>query len=162
MRRFLLVAAPVLLLARAAESAPSGTPDFSGFWQHTPIAEFEAVPGKPGPVFDRKHPLSPTDFQVALEGNHDNPILQAWTAAELRKRADAAHAGAPMPSPQEVCEPSGVPNVITLPAPVLFIQRPNQVMILYQRDHQVRRIHMNVPHPANARPSWYGRLGRAL
>jgi len=156
MRRFLLAAVPVLLLANAAESAPSGTPDFTGFWQHTPIAEFEAVPGRPGPVFDLKHPLSPTDFQVALEGNHDNPILQAWTAAEVRRRADAAHAGAPVPSPQEVCEPSGVPNVITLPAPVLFIQRPNQVLILYQRDHQVRRIHMGVPHSPNARPSWYG------
>ncbi len=59
----------------------------------------------------------------------------------MRRRADAAHAGAPMPSPQEVCEPSGVPNVITLPAPVLFIQQPNQVMILYQRDHQ------SAPHP---------------
>jgi hypothetical protein len=156
MRRFLFAAVAVLALTRTAQSAPSGTPDFSGFWQHTPIAEYEAVPGKPGPVFDRKHPLSPTDFQVALEGNHDNPILQAWTAADVRKRADAANAGAPMPSPQEVCEPSGVPNVITLPAPVLFIQRPNQVMILYQRDHQVRRIHMNVPHSAIARPSWYG------
>jgi hypothetical protein len=156
MRRFLLAAAPVLLLARAAESAPSATPDFSGFWQHTPIAEYQAVPDKPGPVFDRKHPLSPTDFHVALEGNHDNPILLPWTAADVRKRADAAHAGAPMPSPQEVCEPSGVPNVITLPAPVLFIQRPHQVMILYQRDHQVRRIHMNVPHSPNERPTWYG------
>jgi hypothetical protein len=100
--------------------------------------------------------LSPTDFQVSLEGNHDNPILQPWTAGEVRKRADAAKAGAPFPSPQEVCQPSGVPNVITLPAPVLFIQQARQVTILYQRDHQARRIPLNVPHQANPRPSWYG------
>lgn len=156
MSRYLLAAVAILALADAAQSAPSRTPDLSGLWQHTPIAEYQAVPGKPGPVFDRKHPLSPTDFQVALEGNHDNPILQPWTAMEVRKRADAAHAGAPMPTPQEVCQPSGVPNVITLPAPVLFIQQPKQVLILYQRDHQVRRIHLNVAHSATAKASWYG------
>ena len=95
--------------------------------------------------------MSPTDFQVALEGNHDNPILQPWAAAEVRKRADAAQCGrADVHRPQEVCQHSGVPNVITLPAPVLFIQQPKQVMILYQRDHQVRRIHMNVPHSPNS------------
>jgi hypothetical protein len=156
MRRFLFAFFAAFAAADTAQSAPSGTPDFSGVWQHTPIAEYQAVTGKPGPVLDRKHPLSPTDFQVALEGNHDNPILQPWTAAEVRKRADAAHAGKPFPSPQEVCQPSGVPNVITLPAPVLFIQQPKQVLILYQRDHQVRRIHMNVPHSGSPTPSWYG------
>jgi hypothetical protein len=145
-----------LAFVLGADAAQSPTPDFSGFWQHTPIAEYEAVPNRPGPVFDRKHPLSPTNFQVALEGNHDNPILQPWAAAEVRKRADAAHAGHPMPTPQEVCQHSGVPNVITLPAPVLFIQQPKQVLILYQRDHQMRHIHMDVPHSPNPTPSWYG------
>ena len=156
MRWFLVVPVACVALTRPGFSAEAQRPDFSGFWQHTPIAEYEAVPGYPGPVFDRKHPLSPTNFQVALEGNHDNPILQSWTAAEVRKRADAANEGKPMPTPQEVCQPSGVPNVITLPAPVLFIQQPKQVLILYQRDHQVRRIHMNVPHAPNPKSSWYG------
>ena len=155
--RWLLVGPAVsIALAGPAISAPSQTPDFSGSWQHTPIAEFEAVPGSPGPVWDLKHPLSPTNFQVTLEGNHDNPILQPWTAAEVRKHTDSAHAGMPIPTPQEVCQPSGVPNVMTLPAPVQFIQLPNKVVILYQRDHQVRRIHLNVPHSAGPRRSWYG------
>ena len=158
MRWFLVGPLVCVALAGAATSAPSQTrtPDLSGFWQHTPIAEYEAVPNFPGPVFDRKHPLSPTNFQVALEGNHDNPILQPWAAAEVTKRADAANVGKPMPTPQEVCQHSGVPNIITLPAPVLFIQQPHQVLILYQRDHQVRRIHMNVPHSPNPKLSWYG------
>jgi hypothetical protein len=156
MRWFLVGPLVCIGLAGPAVSAPSRTPDLSGFWQHTPIAEYEAVPNRPGPVFDRKHPLSPTNFQVALEGNHDNPILHPWAAAEVKKRADAANAGRPMPTPQEVCQHSGVPNVITLPAPVLFIQQPKQVLILYQRDHQVRRIHMDVPHSPNPKLSWYG------
>lgn len=124
MRGVLFAAVAFLALAGAAQSVPSETPDFSGFWQHTPIAEYEAVPGKPGPVWDQKHPLSPTNFQVTLEGNYDNPILQPWTAAEVRKHTEAAHAGTPIPTPQEECQPSGVPNVITLPAPVQFIQQP--------------------------------------
>ena len=77
MRWFVVGPIVCIALAGPAVSAPSQRPDLSGFWQHTPIAEYEAVPGRPGPVFDRKHPLSPTNFQVALEGNHDNPILQS-------------------------------------------------------------------------------------
>ena len=155
MRQFIFVVA-IVALPRATEPAPSVIPDFSGLWAHTPIAEYQALPGKPGPVWDQKHPLSPTDFSVAWEGNDDNPILQPWTAAEVRKHAEAAHAGTPIPSPQEVCQPSGVPNVITLPAPVQFIQQPNEIVILYQRDHQLRHIYMNVTHSANPATSWYG------
>jgi hypothetical protein len=160
MRQLLLVVAFVAL-PRAAEPAPSAIPDFSGLWQHTPIAEYQAVPGQPGPVWDQKHPLSPTYLQVTLEGNYDNPILQPWAAAEVRKHTEAAHAGRPIPSPQEVCQPSGVPNVITLPAPVQFLQQPNEIVILYQRDHQTRHIQMNATHSANPARSWYGEsIGR--
>ena len=155
MRRFLLVlAAPAL--ASAAEPVAAQRPNFAGLWQHTPIAEYEAVPGRPGPVFDVKHPLSPTNLQVTLEGNPDNPILRPWAAADVLKHAEAARAGTQLPTPQEVCEPSGVPNVITLPAPVQLFQLPDKVVILYQRDHQVRRVHLNVPHSGSPRGSWYG------
>ena len=30
------------------------------------------------------------------------------------------------------------------------------VTMLYQRDHQVRRVYLNDPHPRSAKPSWYG------
>jgi hypothetical protein len=157
MRGIPIAASALIALSGAADSAtPSGTPDFSGLWQHTPIAEYEAVSGKPGPVWDLKHPLSPTNFQVTLEGNPDNPVLQQWTSVEVRRHTVAAHAGMPVPTPQEVCEPSGVPNVMTLPAPVLFLQQPTKVMILYQRDHQVRHVHLNEAHPVRTRLSWYG------
>ncbi len=140
----------------APAQTPAPIPDLSGLWQHTPIAEFEAVPDRPGPVWDLKHPLSPTNFQITLEGNPDNPILQPWAAAEVRRRTEEAAAGRPVPSPQEVCQPSGVPNVITLPAPVLVLQQPTKVVILYQRDHQVRHVHLNTRHSANPKRSWYG------
>ena len=68
----------------------------------------------------------------------------------------AAASGRPVPSPQEVCEPSGVPNVVTLPAPVQFLQLPDKVVILYQRDHQVRHVYLNAEHSRAPKPSWYG------
>ena len=40
--------------------------------------------------------------------------------------------------------------------PIYFIQTPKQVLMLYQGNAEVRRIHMNVPHSANPKPSWYG------
>ena len=76
-----IFAAILVAVIPGAHAAPTAIPDFSGSWQHTPIAEFEAVAGEPGPVWDLKHPLSPTNFQVTLEGNPDNPILQPWAAA---------------------------------------------------------------------------------
>jgi hypothetical protein len=152
-----MVAASVAAsIAASADAAPAAAPDFTGFWQHTPLAEYEAVPGQPAPVWDRKHPIDLTDFSIAWEGNAANPILRPETAEEVRRHTAAALAGRPIPSPQEVCQPSGVPNVITLPAPVVFLQQPGKVTIVYQRDHQVRHVRLNVPHSTNPAHSWYG------
>jgi hypothetical protein len=37
-----------------------------------------------------------------------------------------------------------------------MLQQPHQVTFLYNEDHEVRRVRMNEPHPAQATPSWYG------
>ncbi len=42
------------------------------------------------------------------------------------------------------------------PEPVVFLQSPDKITIEYQRDHQVRRVYLNVPHSKNPKPSWYG------
>ena len=41
-------------------------------------------------------------------------------------------------------------------APLKIAQTPKEVVFLYQSDHQVRHIYMNVPHSKNVTPSWYG------
>jgi hypothetical protein len=33
---------------------------------------------------------------------------------------------------------------------------PEEVVLLYQSDHQVRHIYMNIPHSKDLKPSWYG------
>jgi hypothetical protein len=80
-------------------------PDLSGFWQHGPIAVFEGVPFKADPVHDLKGALDPTYFGVTFEGDYTSPILKAVAASEVKRHTEAARAGKPIASPQEVCEP---------------------------------------------------------
>jgi hypothetical protein len=37
-----------------------------------------------------------------------------------------------------------------------MIQEVDRVTILYVYDHQVRRVRLNAPHPAQVTPSWFG------
>jgi hypothetical protein len=137
--------------------APKASPpDFGGFWQHAAILVFEPVPGKPGPVQDIKGFLDPGINTVALEGDYNSSILQPWAADIVKRRGESARAGKPPTSPQEVCEHSGVPNVFTLPAPLQIVQTRERVTLLFQRDHQVRRVYLNEPHSPNPPRTWYG------
>ncbi len=148
-----------VLAQDANQPVPSGPvpiPDFSGYWQHTPIVEYEALPFKPSPIQDQFRPLNQAYLLTLFHGDYRNPILRPSAAAEVKRHADAVTAGEQIPSPQERCEMSGVPNIITLPASLQILQTANQVTLLYQRDHQVRRIAMNVPHSAHPETSWYG------
>jgi hypothetical protein len=54
------------------------------------------------------------------------------------------------------CWPSGVPQAVNLIGPVEFIQRRDRVEMIYERDHQVRRVWLGRAHSASLRPSWYG------
>lgn len=153
----LFVAVPNALGQTQGQSpAPKPRPDFSGFWQHAAILVFEPVLGRPGPVQDIKGFLDPGINTVALEGDYNSPILQFWAADIVKRRGEAARAGKPPTSPQEVCEHSGVPNVFTLPAPLQVVQTPDKVTLLFQRDHQVRRVYLNESHSTNPPRTWYG------
>lgn len=54
------------------------------------------------------------------------------------------------------CSPSGVPQAVNLLDDVQFLQTKDRVTIIYQRNHQVRRIWLNRPHSRAVKPSWYG------
>lgn len=96
----------------------------------------------------------PATFRVA---DLDSPILQSWAREELRKRNDRVLGGKPGYTRQVSCWPLGVPAHLLYPVqPVYFIQTAKEVLITWQRDHQTRRVHLNVPHSANPKPSWYG------
>jgi hypothetical protein len=37
-----------------------------------------------------------------------------------------------------------------------MLQKPQEILIIYRGDHQVRHVRMNQTHPARITPSWYG------
>jgi hypothetical protein len=157
MRRWVLaiVAVAPLAAASAAPAAPAGLPDFTGYWQHSPILQYQPVRGSPAPVRGKRI-RDATNSQTLVEGDETSPILQPWAAAEVAKRAESRRVGLQIPTQQEECRASGVPGVLTLPAPVQFLQLPGETVIIYQRDHQVRHVQMNVPHTKNPPLTWYG------
>ena len=55
------------------------------------------------------------------------------------------------------CWPGGVPGLLLFPGePIQFVQTPKEVWIMWQRDAQVRRVYLNVPHSKNVKYSVYG------
>lgn len=159
-----LIAATAVALGSAAGAAEStGVPDFSGVWQHgVPGVVYEYPPdGGPGPVMDHgwlgcMPNCRPRPPGVPFIGDSTNPILKPWAAESVRRIGERWRSGDLVYSATEECRASGVPNILTILGPVQFLQTPNQITVLYGRDAQVRRIHLNQKHSDNLKPSWYG------
>jgi hypothetical protein len=148
--------------AAAADGTAGVIPDLSGFWQHGPLEELEPLPFEPAPVRHVNGPLDRGNVHVLFMGDRSNPNLKPWAAeivgkiAESTRTTDAAGRPVITNNPQESCRPSGVPNVIILPAPMKILQEPGQVTFLYQRDHQTRRAYFQRQHTPNLKPTPYG------
>jgi hypothetical protein len=54
------------------------------------------------------------------------------------------------------CWPGGPAQLLFNAEPIYFIQTPQEVWILWQRDHLVRRVYLNREHSTNPKPSWFG------
>ena len=59
-------------------------------------------------------------------------------------------------TPQASCWPGGTPGQMIFNEPMFMLQTPEKITLLYQRDHFVRHIYMNVPHSKAPKPSWFG------
>jgi hypothetical protein len=92
-------------------------------------------------------------------GNYKDPILKPWAAAQmLASNEDVLSGQRGLPfSAQGRCYPGGVPGQLLYPAePFYFIQTPNEVWMIWQRDHMVRRIYLTDRHSEDVKPSWFG------
>ena len=123
----------------------------------------------PGPIKnDPKFPYvgnndTPGNQSTERVGDANDPILQPWAAEVVRQHNDLVHKGRRSFVAQARCWPGGGPAQLLFPAePIFFIQRPQEVHIIWQRDHHVRRVRMNVPHSANAETLVVRRLRRPL
>jgi hypothetical protein len=146
--------APAQPAGHAAAPQAKAVPDLSGLWVRRGQfpSTYEIPEEKPGPLVNT---ITGANAGLIWVADHTDPLLKPWVADYLKKRGEqeiievnnVAH---------NLCWPSGVPQVINLREPVQFLQTPNMVTILYQRDHMVRRVYLNEKHPANVKPSWYG------
>jgi hypothetical protein len=119
----------------------------------------------PGPVTnDPAHPYL-TNADAARTGRQptyrvadlSNPILKPWVVEHMRKANEEVLAGEIPFTADSRCYPAGVPSFLLFPAnPVRFIQTPDQVLMIWQQDAQVRRVYLNQQHTSNPKPSWYG------
>jgi hypothetical protein len=92
-------------------------------------------------------------------GNYKDPALKPWAAAQMRESNEevlSGKRGLPFTA-QSRCYPGGVPGQLLFPAePFYFIQKPQQVWMIWQRDHMVRRVYLTDRHSASVKPSWFG------
>jgi hypothetical protein len=153
-----------------ATASTSGIPDFNPdgmtAWAADRPASDDFLPhdksAGPGPVeSDPKHPYVPngegrqSTYRVA---DLTNPILKPWVVAQMKKANDEVLAGKVPFIARERCWPSGVPafSIYNRGQPIHIWQTRDQVIMVNELYASTRRIHMNVPHSANPKPSWYG------
>jgi hypothetical protein len=152
----------------ASGAAAAAIPDFyrgGVSWIMENGKNFEPPPpGSPGaagpvgnhpdyPAFGNQSGRTPTK----RIGNDTSPLLQPWAAEQMRKLRLQLVAGATPFDPAERCWPPGVPSVMSFPVePMVFLQTPTEVLILYQRGQIARHVYLNAQHSRNPKPTWYG------
>jgi hypothetical protein len=160
--------AAIAFAAAAAPAEPEGAsgaiPDLLGPWQNANNFKLIAVPASPKPIDDlagyphheRGVDANGKDYSTnAYVGDYTSPLLTPWASAILKKEAELSIKGTDPFWAATLCYPFG-PTALLQPEPVAFVQTPDKVTIIYQRDHQVRHVYLNVAHSKSPKPSWYG------
>jgi hypothetical protein len=162
---------PVSAQMPTAASQAVLVPDFSGIWGHPYLFPgFEPPLSGPGPLvnkFRRKQlvdadgrPLPASEAVLPGDNNklvadHTNPILKPPAAETVKKHGEIELGGAAAPNPSNQCWPEPLPYIFWNFG-MQMLQQPDKITILYDQDHEFRRVRMNQPHPEHVTPSWYG------
>ncbi len=85
-----------------------------------------------------------------------NPILKDWVKPQMQKYNEEVIQGTIPFVATSLCWPGGVPAQLLVPTTVYFIQKPDEVVMIWERDQLVRHVYLNVPHTKNPRPTWFG------
>jgi len=141
--------------AEAPDAKAAVIPDFSGIWWHPSLPGPEPLASPPTGLRNLSRDSAGVSNYDQLVGDYNNPILKPKTAAVVKKFGELSLAGITFPSPANQCWPEPVPYIYKNFGIQIF-QKPDTTVIIYDQDHEVRRIRMNVPHPAKVVPSWYG------
>jgi hypothetical protein len=152
----------------AAQSPAQKTPDLASIsfaWLAAGVHWFDPPPGLGrGPI--RQDPAYPYHGNVDGPGqvtpdigNVRDPVLKPWAAKQMQESNEevlSGKRGLPFVA-QSTCHPGGVPGQLLTPAePFYFIQTPQEVWMIWQRDHMVRRVFLTDKHSEVVKPSWFG------
>jgi hypothetical protein len=129
-------------------------PDFAGDWWHPSLPGFEPMASGPRPVTNRSRRNGVSNYDE-LVGDYTNPILKPEAAEIVKRHGELSLAGVTYPNPANQCWPEPVPFIYKSFG-LQILQQGDHITMLYDADHQVRRIRMNQSHPAKVTPSWYG------
>jgi hypothetical protein len=149
-------APPAAGQAKIGQQSVASIPDFSGTWRHGNLPWFIPPASGPGPVtnLSREKGTGVSDYG-SLVGDYKNSILQPWAADVVKKKGELSLAGVTFPSPSNTCWPEPVPYLFKHAA-MQMLQLPDQIVMVFNENHEVRRVRMNHPHPAQVTPSWHG------
>jgi len=90
-----------------------------------------------------------------LVGDYKNPILQPWAAEVVKRFGAISLAGITYPNPSNQCWPHPIPFIFKQ-FQMQMIQEADRIIMLYNGDHEVRRVRLNERHHSPVTPSWYG------
>ena len=110
-------------------------------------------------ALDPTYPIRNGNQTTVRIANSKDPILKPWAAAAVQATNDEILEGKrqlPFVA-QSRCWPGGVPGQLIYPfEPLYFVQTRNEVWMMWQRDHMVRRVLLTDKHSPHVTPSWFG------
>jgi hypothetical protein len=162
---FLIVISAGHALAAQEGDSAEGIPDFNAplaGWRmiNTNATDYVDPPSGPKPVTnDPAHPHigNLQDGQKTHRvADLNSPILLPWVKEQMRVTNEEVLAGMTPFVATSLCWPGGVPTQLLVPTRVFFLQEPDMVTMMWERDHHVRRVYLNQEHSENPAPSWFG------
>jgi hypothetical protein len=152
---------PVFIIAgfcgaiSVSASETQSIPDFGGLWWHPSLPGPEPLASGPTTVTNRSRTRAGISDYGQLVGDYSNPILKPEAAAVVKRFGEVSLAGLVFPSPANQCWPEPGPFIYKNFA-LEMLQKPDEITLIYDQDHEVRHVRLNQQHPANLKPSWYG------
>jgi hypothetical protein len=144
------------LLAAVGPSAAAEPPNFMGMWQRTGEPMMDPIAGAKDGTPVLRLEVDSKDAEEIMAGDWSNPILQPWARDIVKKNAISEVGLKHIYQADDSCWPMTVPAILNLREAVQIIQTKDRITIIYQRDHQVRRVYLNQEHKSQLKPDWYG------
>jgi hypothetical protein len=121
-----------------------------------PANDFNYQPPQAASDPGRDGPARVGPWNIERMSDAENPNLKPWAAAQMRMHNELMLIGQRSFSAMSRCWPGGPSQLLFAAEPLYFVQTAQEVWILWQRDHLVRRVFLNRAHSTDVKPSWMG------